>query len=117
VMLLIDADYFTGNITKYLSLYLFKNGQQDIRKALHYSYKLHEVGGLPWHIRMYRHILYFWHYRTIQEWLSQQAHREARMAIHHAILGRTAHSISWIVELVQYEDEAGEPDGRYTNQD
>lgn len=39
IMLIVkaDCDYIQGNIIKYVSRHKFKNGKQDIEKAIHYA--------------------------------------------------------------------------------
>lgn len=39
VVKLMNWDYFQGNITKYVDRHRKKNGEQDLRKALHYLLK------------------------------------------------------------------------------
>lgn len=43
--------YFEGQITKYVMRYKYKNGKEDLEKALHYLDKLiwaYELGFIPW---------------------------------------------------------------------
>jgi hypothetical protein len=41
-----ELDYFQGQITKYLFRWKYKNGVEDLQKALHYMEKYIEIAKL-----------------------------------------------------------------------